>query len=321
VPLYPAIEPYEHGLLDVGDGNEIYWEVCGNPDGKPALALHGGPGSGSTSGTRRYFDPQAYRIVLFDQRNCGRSRPHASEPDVDLSANDTEHQLADIEMLREHLGIESWLLRGGSWGSVLALVYAERYPDRVTELILMGLATGQRAETDLLTRGLGRIFPAAWARFRDGVREADRDGDLADAYHRLLFDADPAVREKAARDWCDWEIAIQPTAAAPNPRYDDPEFRMCFARIVTHYFRSGSWLDEGVVLRNAGVLADIPGILVQGTLDLGNLIGIPWLLAHAWPGSELIMIDDVGHDGGNAMSEALVEASDRFAGRRARAAH
>jgi proline iminopeptidase len=313
VPLYPSIEPYEQGMLDVGDGNEIYWEVCGNREGKPALVLHGGPGSGNTVGARRYFDPQRYRIVLFDQRNCGRSRPHASEPDVDLSANDTEHQLADIELLREHLGIDDWLLFGGSWGAVLALVYAERYPDRVSELILMGLATGQRAETDLLTRGLGRIFPAAWAHFRDGVPEPDRDGDLADGYHRLLFDADPAAREKAARDWCDWEIAIQPTAAAPSPRYDDPRFRMCFARIVTHYFRSGSWLEEGVVLRNAGVLAGVPGILVQGTLDLGNLLGIPWQLAHAWPGSELIMIDDVGHDGGAAMSEALVEASDRFA--------
>ncbi|MEN3362061.1 MAG: proline iminopeptidase [Mycobacteriales bacterium] len=316
--VYPEIEPYERGMLDVGAGHRLYWEVCGNPAGKPAVVLHGGPGSGCTPGTRRYFDPDAYRIVLFDQRNCGRSRPHASEPDVDLSSNDTEHQLADIEALRQHLGVERWLVRGGSWGAVLALAYAQRHPDRVSELVLMGLATGRRAETDLLTRGLGRLFPAAFARFRDGVPPADRDADLADAYHRLLFDADPAVRAKAARDWCDWEIASVPTATVPSPRYDDPDFRLCFARIVTHYFRAGSWLDEGTLLRGAGRLAGIPGVLVQGTLDLGNLLGTPWLLAQAWPGSDLVMIDDVGHDGGDAMSEALVDATDRFAGRVAR---
>ena len=184
--LYPEIEPYRHGMLDVGDGNLVYWEECGNPDGRPAVVLHGGPGSGCTPGARRMFDPGAYRVVLLDQRGCGRSRPHASDPGTDLSANTTDHLVADLELLRRHLGIEKWLVFGGSWGSVLGLVYAQRHPQRVSELVLFAVTTGRRAETKLLTRGLGRVFPEAWQRFRDGVPRQDRDGDLADAYHRLL---------------------------------------------------------------------------------------------------------------------------------------
>ncbi|AYY14932.1 prolyl aminopeptidase [Actinobacteria bacterium YIM 96077] len=314
--LYPPIEPYRHGWLDVGDGNLVYWEECGNPRGKPALFLHGGPGSGSNAGMRRYFDPAAYRVVLFDQRNCGRSTPHASDPATDLTSNTTGNLLADIEQLREHLGIERWLVFGGSWGSVLGLVYAERFPQRVSEMVLMALATGRRVETDLLTRGLGALFPEAWERFCDMLPEAQRDGDLADAYHRLLSDPDPAVRDRAARRWCEWEDAIVPTAPGPNPRFDDPAFRMAFARLVTHYWRHGSWLEEGEVLQNAGRLEGIPGILVQGSLDLGNLVGTPWELAHAWPGSELVLIDEAGHGASDpGMAEALVGATDRLAAR------
>jgi proline iminopeptidase len=246
--LYPKIEPYEHGMLDVGDGHLVYWETCGNPQGRAALVVHGGPGSGCTPGARRWFDPDRYRIVLFDQRNCGRSLPHASDPDIDLARNDTAHLLEDMEALRQHLRIDRWLLLGGSWGAVLALAYAQRHPARVSAMVLMGLATGRRSETDLLTRGLGRLFPDAWARFRDGVPIADRDGDLADSYHRLLFDPDPDVRERAAQSWCQWEMAIVPTAAAPNPRYDDPRFRLAFSRIVTHYFRHRSWLHDDELL-------------------------------------------------------------------------
>ena len=309
---YPEIEPYEHGMLDVGDGNLVYWETCGNPQGKPAVVLHGGPGSGCTAGARRYFDPAAYRIILFDQRSCGRSTPHASDPRTDLGTNTTHHLLADLDLLRRHLDVDGWLVFGGSWGSVLGLAYAELHPDRVTEMVLTGIATGRRSETDLLTRGLGRLFPEAWARFRDGVPAADRDGDLADAYYRLVNDPDPAVCAKAARDWCDWEIAIVPTSA-PNPRYDRPDFRLAFTRIVTHYWRSSSLLEEGILLRRAGRLAGIPGVLVQGSLDLGNLLGTPWELAGAWPGSELILIDDAGHDAGTpGIVDALVAATDRF---------
>jgi proline iminopeptidase len=311
--LYPEIEPYERGMLDVGDGNLIYWEVCGNPRGKPAVVLHGGPGSGCTPGVRRYFDPSAYRVVLFDQRGCGRSTPHASDPRIDLSTNTTEHLLVDMERLRRHLDIDRWLVFGGSWGSVLGLAYAERYPQLVSELVLTGAATGRRSETDLLTRGLGQLFPVPWARFRDAVPVESRGGDLAEAYGRLLNDPDPAVRTQAARDWCDWEMAIEPPSRQPNPRYQRPEFRMAFARIVTHYWRHGSWLEEGILLKQAGRLAGIPGVIVQGSLDLGNLLGTPWQLAHAWPGSELIVVDDAGHDySAPGIQEALVATTDRF---------
>jgi proline iminopeptidase len=311
--LYPEIEPYDHGMLDVGDGNLVYWEVCGNPGGKPAVVLHGGPGSGCTPGVRRYFDPTAYRVVLFDQRGCGRSTPHASDPLTDLSRNTTEWLLWDLEHLRRHLDIDRWLVFGGSWGSVLGLAYAERHPGLVSELVLTGVATGRRLETDLLTRGLGRLFPEAWARFRDGVPTMDRDGDLAEAYSHLLNDADPAVRARAAQDWCDWEMATEPPSPQPNPRYQDPLFRMAFARIVTHYWRHGSWLEEGILLKEARHLAGIPGVIVQGSLDLGNLLGTPWELAHAWPGSELKVVDDAGHNFGDpGIQEALVAALDRL---------
>ena len=194
---FPPIEPYDHGLLDVGDGNLVYWETCGNPAGKPALVVHGGPGSGCGPGSRRYFDPERYRIVLFDQRGCGRSLPHASDPAVDLSANTTHHLIADMERLREQLGIERWLLYGGSWGSTLILAYAERYPERVSEVVILGVTMTRRSDIDWLYRGVGRFFPADWDRFRRGVPEADRDGDLVAAYARLLESPDADVRARA----------------------------------------------------------------------------------------------------------------------------
>lgn len=310
---YPEIEPYEHGLLNVGDGNLLYWETCGNPDGKPALVLHGGPGSGCAPGLRRYFDPAAYRIVLFDQRNCGRSRPHASDPEVSLAANTTQHLVADIERLRTHLAVDRWLVFGWSWGCALALAYAERHTGRVTEMVVTGTATARESEVDLLTRGLGGLFPAAWARFRDGAQLAGQEVSLAAAYNRLLGDPDPSVRAKAAADWCDWEEAMLPTSPH-NPRYDDPAFRLCFARTVTHYWSNGHFLDDGVLLAEAGRLCSVPGLIVQGNLDLGNLIGTPWLLAAAWPGSELALIDNAGHGGSDALASAIVAATDRYAG-------
>jgi proline iminopeptidase len=201
VELYPPIEPYDQGMLDVGDGNLVYWETCGNPDGKPALTVHGGPGSGCSTGMRR-VDPDRYRAVLFDQRGCGRSTPHASDPATDMSANTTEHLLSDMELLREHLGIDRWLLSGGSWGSTLALAYAERHPHRVSEIVLSAVTTTRRSEIDWLYRGVARFFPEEWERFRAGVPEADRD--LVAAYARLMEDPDPLVRAQAANAWCAW---------------------------------------------------------------------------------------------------------------------
>ena len=316
--LYPEIEPYESGMLEAGDGNRLYWETCGNPKGKPALVLHGGPGSGCTPGARRYFDPALYRTVLFDQRNAGRSTPHASEPDIDLSANTTDHLIADIELLRRHLGIERWLVRGASWGSTLALAYAQRFPERVTEMVLSSIATTTPWEIDWITRGVGAFFPAAWERFRDGAPESARNGSLPAAYHRLLMSPDPAIHAKAARDWCDWETAIEAVHPdhAPNPRYDSPAFRLGFARLVTHYWSHAAWLEEGVLLRNLGRLREIPAVLIHGRLDLGTPLVTPWRLAQNWPGSELIVVDEAGHDAGHpGMSESIVTATDRFAGR------
>jgi proline iminopeptidase len=299
-------------MLDVGDGTLLYWETCGNPDGKPALVLHGGPGSGCTPGMRRYFDPGAYRIVLFDQRSCGRSRPHASDPAVTLTANTTQHLVADIELLRAHLGIDRWLVFGGSWGCALALAYAQQHTGHVTELIVTGAATARRTEVDLLTRGLGGLFPAAWARFRAGVPAAERDGSLPAAYGRLLDHPDAAVRAQAASDWCDWEEAMLPTSPH-NPRYDDAAFRLCFARLVTHYWSKDHFLADGVLLREAYLLGPVPGLIIQGSLDLINLVGTPWLLADAWPGSELQLINDAGHGGSDSVTAAIVAGTDKFA--------
>ncbi|MEU7580574.1 prolyl aminopeptidase [Streptomyces sp. NPDC041068] len=314
--LYPDIEPYDHGMLDVGDGNHVYWEVCGNPLGKPAVVLHGGPGSGCTPFFRRYFDPDAYRICLLDQRGAGRSTPHASDPAADMGVNTMKHLLADLELLRRHLAVERWLVWGVSFGSVLGLRYAQTYPDRVSELVLTGVATGSRAEVGLLTRGLGRVFPEAWEAFREGVPEGERDGDLAAAYNRLLESPDPEVRAAAARSWTDWETACVPAAPRSVPRYEDAAFRAGFARTVSHYFANDHWLGgDEVVLRDAPSLAGIPGVLVQGSLDFGNLTGIPWRLHQAWPGSELVVVDDVGHDAGaRGISDELVAATDRFRG-------
>jgi proline iminopeptidase len=312
---YPEIEPHASGLLDVGDGNQIYWETSGNPDGIPALAVHGGPGSGSVAGMRRPFDPDAYRIILFDQRGCGRSTPHVSDPAVSLSTNTTHHLIADMERLRTHLAVQRWLVAGWSWGTTLALAYAERHPAHVSALALTAVTTTGPGEVAWITRDVGRLFPEAWARFRDQVPTSDRDGNLADAYARLLDDADPVVREKAARDWCDWEASHVDFDGTrpPPPRYADPVYRMCFARLVTHYWRHAAWLPEGDLLRNVGRIAHLPAVLIHGRLDLSCPSEIPWQLAQAWPAARLHLVHGVGHSSGGVMSEHLVDFLDVFA--------
>jgi len=314
--LYPPIEPYETGRLDVGDGQRIYWEACGEPAGRPALVLHGGPGSGCTPGMRRFFDPAAYRVILFDQRNCGRSTPHAGDADVDLAANTTPRLLGDIEALREELGVERWLVYGASWGSVLGQVYAQAHPDRVSALVLSHVGGSRHADIHWLYHGVGRHFPEAWARFRAGAGVADPDADLIEAYHRLLADRDPAVRQKAARDWCDWEaamISLDPDHPRP-PRYDDPSFRMAFARIVTHYFVHRCWLEDGQLLRDAPRLQGVPGAIICGGLDVGTPVDGGRLLHRAWPNSAFFVVEAAGHEMTTpGMAETIVEAIDRFA--------
>jgi len=315
--LYPEIEPYEHGMLAVGEGNLVYWEACGNPEGKAALVLHGGPGSGCTPWHGRLFDPTAYRVVLFDQRGCGRSTPHAGDPGTGLSSNTTENLIADIELLRQRLGIERWLVLGGSWGSTLALAYAERQPTRVTELILFGVTTGRRAEFDWTFRGgISVFFPEQWERLRAAVRADDRGGDIVEAYARLLHHPDPGVRQRAALEWCRWESAIAawPPREGLAPRFADPAFRMAFARIVTHYVRHDAWLEDGRLLRDADALGDIPGITVNGRFDLQAPIANAWELNRVWRRCESVIVDDAGHAADNAgIASELVRATNRFA--------
>ncbi|MFI7453152.1 prolyl aminopeptidase [Nonomuraea sp. NPDC049714] len=315
--MNPPIEPYDHGHLDVGDGHLVYWEVCGNPEGKPALVVHGGPGSGCSVNQRRTFDPERYRIILFDQRNCGRSLPHASDPAVDLSTNTTHHLIADMERLREHLGVDRWLLYGGSWGSTLMLAYAEAYPERVSEMVIVAVTMTRRSEIDWLYRGVGRFFPEQWQRFREGVPEAERDGDLLAAYARLMSDPDPGVRAKATHDWTTWEDTVISLEVNGKPNaYSDrpPADLLAFTRICAHYFSNAAWLEEGVLLRGADKLAGIPGVLIHGRFDLGSPLETAWQLAQAWPDARLVVVEDSGHTGSDTLRKELHAAVDGFAG-------
>lgn len=313
---FPEIEPYASGMLDVGDGDSVYWETSGNPEGTPVVVLHGGPGSGSTPGGRRNYDPARYRIVQLDQRNCGRSLPPASDPAVRLDANTTHALVADLELLREHLGIDRWVVWGGSWGCTLALAYAESHPERVRALILVSVTMTRRSDVHWLYHEIGRYLPAEWRVFRDGVPEEDRDGNLVEAYDRLLnHSGDPAVQERAAQHWVDWEdaaVSLEP-GWTPSVRYRDPAFRMQFARIVAHYFANGAWLEEGRLLRDAHRLAGIPGVLIHGRLDIGGPVDVPWLLAREWPDARLEVVGSAGHQGSERTTQLILEAAAEFA--------
>jgi proline iminopeptidase len=314
---FAEVPPSDRGLLDVGDGHRLYWEVWGNPHGKSVVVLHGGPGSGSSPRFRAMFDPEAYRIVLFDQRNCGRSTPHASRPEVDLATNTTTNLIRDCERLRSHLGIERWMVWGGSWGSTLGLAYAQAHPQHVSEIILVSVTTTTRREVEWVTRSMGRIFPQEWARFRDAVPVHDRDGDLSAAYNRLLNDADPQIRQAAAKAWCEWEDTHIGTYTGHrhDPRYDDPRFRVCFARIVTHYWSNAAFLDDGQLIRDAPRLAGIPGVLINGRLDISGPPDTAWHLKQAWPDADLVLVDNAGHGIGHPTTlDAIVSATNRYAG-------
>lgn len=310
--LFPEVEPYRSGTLDVGDGQLLYFEECGNPSGRPAVVLHGGPGSGCTPRPRRLFDPDAYRIVLYDQRGAGRSRPRV-EAFTPLVANTTHHLVDDLVRLRIHLGIERWVVYGSSWGCTLGLAYAERHSEEVAAMVLSSVTMTRGRDIHWLYHDAGRFYPDAWRRFRDGVPEGERDGDLVAAYHRLLHrHPDPGVRQRAALDWCRWEDAAAPLPdGTANPRYEDPAFRMTFARIVTHYFRQRAWLDDTELLEGAARLAAVPGVLIHGRLDLGGPLEVAEALAAAWPSSELVVVD-TGHTGGVAMTDAEVAAIEGF---------
>ena len=310
---YPPIEPYESGVLDVGDGHQVYWECCGNPEGTPALWLHGGPGSGSSAGSRRNFDPASYRVVLFDQRGCGRSRPLATEPGADLSINTTAHLIEDIERLREHLGITRWVVAGVSWGVTLAIAYAQRHREAVRAMVLGAVTSADRREIDWIVRDMGRIFPREWDSFVSLVPEPERNGNLAAAYARLLADPDPKIRDEAARSWCAWEdahVSLMP-GWAPDPRYDDAVFRLLFARLVTHYWGNYCFLPDGDQLARIDAIADVPAVLIHGRYDVSGPLDTAWHLHKAWPASRLVVLEDAGH-GGTGFTDALVDATDTF---------
>ncbi|HTZ90941.1 MAG TPA: prolyl aminopeptidase [Streptosporangiaceae bacterium] len=325
MPPCTAIEPYASGLLDTGDGNLVYWETCGNPDGVPALIVHGGPGSGCRPAHRRTFDQDRFRTILFDQRNCGRSLPHASHLAADMSLNTTGHLLADMEQLREHLGVDRWLLEAASWGVTLSLAYAERHPDRVSGLLLSSVTTTRKLEIDWLYRGVGRFFPEAWARFRDfpGLAESYRlpteseppISGLLQAYAQLMEDPDSEVRSRAAGEWLAWEDAVisQESNGHPGAYRDRPDdAKLAFVRICSHYFSRDAFLPDGMLIREAGKLAGIPGVLIHGRNDLGGPAYTAWELARAWPGAELIMVEDSGHTGSPTMGQQWRFAADRI---------
>lgn len=311
--MHPPIEPFEEGWLPRPDGVEIYWETSGNPDGRPALYLHGGPGSGlGSGGYRRRFDPERYRIVGLDQRGSGRSRPLAIDDLPNLDRNDTQTLIDDIEALRAHLGIDAWLVHGVSWGSTLALAYALEHPERVTELVLTAVTSGSRGEIDWITEGVGAIFPEAWEEFAAAAREGER---VVDAYARLLRHSDPAVRSSAADAWEQWEsthISLDPNWT-PGPRHDDPRERENFATLVTHYWSNDCFLRGSRQIRErVHELDGIPGVLIHGRHDVSGPAITPWLLHKRWPSSSLTIVETEGH-GGDREMELTAAAIDAFA--------
>lgn len=314
INYFPPIEPYDSGTLPTPDGHHLYWESSGNPQGIPALLLHGGPGGGASPGQRRLFNPELYRIIIFDQRGCGRSRPLASAPDADLSTNTTPHLIADIELLRRFLDVQRWTILGLSWGTTLALAYAQKYPQHVHALLLAFVSTCSKREVDWITRGVGSLFPEQWHRFSTYVPESLHHLPLVDAYAALLFDPDPAVRERAALEWCIWEdahISLSPDHR-PTLQESAPEFRLGFARLVTHYWRHAAFLEDEQLIRDASKLNGIPGVLIHGRYDVSSPLETPWRLSRNWTTSHLHILPDAGHGGGDSFYPTIQSALQSF---------
>ena len=298
--LYPPIDPFDQRMMDVGDGHSIYVEQCGNPNGIPVVILHGGPGGGCSPAMRRYFDPNTYRIVLFDQRGCGRSRPHAS-----IEHNTTWHLVRDIEMIRTALGINAWVVFGGSWGATLSLIYAQAHPDRAAQLVLRGVFLATQAELDwFYGGGAGQFWPDMWDRFAKLIPDAEKH-DMIAAYHKRLFSGDLMLETRYARAWSGWENTL---ASIDNtgPGGESPaEYARAFARLENHYFTNKAFLDhDGQLLNNIDVMQHIPGVIVQGRYDMICPPVSAYKLHKAWPNSELRMISKAGH----ALSERGISA-------------
>ena len=309
--LYPEIEPYASGMLDVGDGHSLYWERCGTPGAKPAVFLHGGPGAGISPNHRRQFDPAKYDVLLFDQRGSGKSTPHAG-----LEANTTWHLVEDIERLRDHIGVDQWLVFGGSWGSTLSLAYAQAHPDRVTQLVLRGIFLFGQSELDWLYRyGASELFPEGWDDFLAPVPQEER-GDLIGAYRRLLTSDDFEIRLRAAKAWSTWEGLT--VTLLPDPEmmaeFTEDNHAIAIARIENHYMLHRGWLEEGQLLEGAARLRGIPGVIVQGRHDCCTPPRAAWELKRAWPEVELNIVPDGGHLYNEpGVLDGLIRATDRFA--------
>ena len=308
--LYPPIDAFDQRMLDVGQGHTVYVEQCGNPNGIPVVVLHGGPGGGCSPAMRRYFDPKVYRVILFDQRGCGRSRPHASVKD-----NTTWHLVADIERIRTVLEIDQWAVFGGSWGATLSLIYAQAHPDRVTHLILRGVFLMTQSELDwFYGGGAGKFWPEVWARFVDLIPENERD-DLIAAYHKRLFSGNLVEETTYGRAWSAWENALASIHSHGHSGDAPGDYARAFARLENHYFVNAGFLEvDGQILANMGRISHIPGIIVQGRYDMICPPTAAWRLSELWPASDLVMVRHAGH----ALSEPgisaeLVRAMDRIA--------
>jgi len=310
--LYPEFEPYQTGHLDVGDGHSLYWELSGNPNGKPVAFLHGGPGGGSSPEHRRQFNPDKYKILVFDQRGCGKSTPYAS-----LEANTTWDLVEDIEKLRTEVAkVEKWQVFGGSWGSTLAITYAETYPERVTELVLRGIFLFDQYEVDWLYQaGADAVYPEGWEEFVSLIPEVER-GDLVEAYRKRLTSDDGAVQLEAAKAWSKWEattVTLLPNAHVID-EFTTPDKAIAIARIENHYMANGGWFEEGQLLRGAEKLRGIPGVIVQGRHDTCTPPKAAWALKKAWPDVELNIVPDGGHLYNEpGILDGLVRATDKFA--------
>lgn len=298
--LYPPIDPFDQRMLDVGDGHKIYMEQCGNPSGVPVIVLHGGPGGGCSPTMRRYFDPAVYRIILFDQRGCGRSRPHAS-----IEANTTWHLVADIEKIRETLMIDRWIVFGGSWGATLSLIYAQTHPERAAYLALRGVFLMTQAELRwFYGGGAGQFWPDVWARFTDPIPEAER-GDLIRAYHARLFSGDLIAETRFARLWASWENALASISNDGVSAESPADYARAFARLENHYFTHAGFLDrDDQIMTDMHKIAHIPGTIVQGRYDMICPPASAWRLSERWPVAELKLIAQAGH----ALSEPGISA-------------
>ena len=312
---YPIVDAYDSGLMDTGDGHRVYWEVCGHPQGKPAIVLHGGPGSGATPWWRQFFDPERYRCVLMDQRGCGRSLPNACEDLAALKDNTTAHLISDLEMLRRQLRIDRWLVFGASWGSTLGLAYAVQHPQSVSELVLWAVVTTRAKDVHWFTHMMGEIYPREFDELRAILREDQRAGNIPAAINALLVDEDPDVADRAARAWCAWEdrLATLSGPVEPHPRSLDPHRRLGFARLVTHYFGNYAFLDDDAITGHLDRLRDIPTYLLRGRLDIASPLRSAYQVAAGIPSATLDIVEADAHGAGDDTMSRLIGVLDAFA--------